>query len=151
VDSLVRCTGFFSDEEAGIAVELVDEALAKGEDGSGYHFLFAMSGDRVAGYACFGPIPGTTSSFDLYWIVVDPDRQQSGIGRFLGDAVEAQVAGRGGRRLYVDTSSRPQYEPTRAFYRALGYRQAALLEEFYGPGDGKVIYEKVITPSAARS
>jgi ribosomal protein S18 acetylase RimI-like enzyme len=148
---MVRRTGFFGEDEARIAVELVDEALAKGEHGSGYFFLFAEDGDGVAGYACFGPIPGTEASFDLYWIVVDPDRQKAGIGRFLGLAAERRVAEAGGRRLYADTSSRPQYEPTRGFYRALGYRQAALLEDFYAPGDGKVVFEKVITPGVAPS
>ena len=27
---------------------------------------------EIAGYACWGPIPGTTASVDLYWIVVHP-------------------------------------------------------------------------------
>ena len=58
VGRLVRATGFFSEEEIGIAVELVEERLARG-DASGYFFLFAEEGDRLLGYACFGPIPGT--------------------------------------------------------------------------------------------
>ncbi len=49
---------------------------------------------------------------------------------------------RGGRRIYIETSSRPQYEATRAFYRAQGYREEACLEDFYAPGDGKIIYTK---------
>ena len=55
--------------------------------------------------------------------------------------------GHGARRsapptLYVETSSRPQYEPTRAFYGRLGYHVAAELPDFYGPGDGQVIFAK---------
>ena len=71
IGRLVRATRFFSEEEIGIAVELVEERLAKG-DASGYFFLFAEEGNRLIGYACFGPIPGTVHSFDLYWIAVDP-------------------------------------------------------------------------------
>ena len=50
----------------------------------------------------------------------------------------------GGRRVYVDTSSRDQYEPTRAFYRACGYAEVARLDHFYADGDGKVIFVKAL-------
>ena len=141
VGRLVRATGFFSEQEIGIAVELVEERLAKGE-ASGYFFLFAESADCLLGYACFGPIPGTMNSFDLYWIAVDPGEQGHGIGRTLIAGAERIMAKRGARRIYADTSSRPQYNPTRAFYLACGYREAAFLADFYGPGDGKVIFIK---------
>ena len=141
VGRLVRATGFFSEQEIGIAVELVEERLAKGE-ASGYSFLFAESADRLLGYACFGPIPGTMNSFDLYWIAVDPGEQGNGIGRTLIAEAERIMAKRGARRIYADTSSRPQYNPTRAFYLACGYREAAFLADFYGPGDGKMIFIK---------
>lgn len=141
VGRLVRETGFFSEEEIAIAVELVEERLARG-DASGYFFLFAEEGDRLTGYACFGPIPGSVHSFDLYWIAVDGAQQGRGIGRALLAAAEAQMAKAGARLVYADTSSRPQYEPTRSFYLACGYTEAAFLADFYGPGDGKVIYVK---------
>jgi D-alanine-D-alanine ligase len=144
VDRLVRATGFFSEEEAEIAVELVEERLAKG-DASGYFFLFAEEGDRLLGYACFGPIPGSVHSFDLYWIAVAPGEQGRGIGRTLMAASERIMAGCGARRVYADTSSRPQYEPTRAFYLACGYREEAFLADFYAPGDGKVIFVKPLS------
>ncbi|MDA8125073.1 MAG: GNAT family N-acetyltransferase [Deltaproteobacteria bacterium] len=141
VGRLVRATGFFSEEEAGIAVELVDERLLKGES-SGYFFLLAEAKDRLLGYSCFGPIPGSTHSYDLYWIAVDPEAQGKGIGKRLLIESERIMAARGARRIYADTSSRPQYEPTHAFYRSCGYREEAFLRDFYGPGDGKVIFVK---------
>lgn len=147
VGRLVRATRFFSEEEIGIAVELVDERLAKG-DASGYFFLFAEAGNRLIGYTCFGPIPGTAHSFDLYWIAVDPAEQGRGAGRKLMAMSERLMAERGGLRVYADTSSRPQYEPTRAFYLSCGYLQEAFLADFYAPGDGKVIFAK---PLSARS
>jgi ribosomal protein S18 acetylase RimI-like enzyme len=146
IGRLVRTTGFFSEEEAEIAVELVEERLAKG-DASGYLFLLAEEGDRLLGYACFGPIPGSVHSFDLYWIAVDPAQQGRGIGRRLMAATERIMAGGGARLIYADTSSRPQYGPTRAFYLACGYREEAFLEDFYAPGDGKVIFVKPLSTS----
>jgi GNAT superfamily N-acetyltransferase len=144
VGDLVRATGFFSEEEVGIAVELVDEHLVKGE-ASGYFFLFAEGEGRLGGYTCFGPIPGSLHSYDLYWIAVDPDHQGRGLGRRLMAESERLMAKRGARRVYADTSSRPQYEPTRSFYLACGYSQEALLPEFYAPGDGKAIFVKILS------
>jgi len=143
VGRLVNATGFFSKEECAIAVELVDDRLARGK-ASGYLFLFAEEGDRLLGYTCFGPIPGSSHSFDLYWIAVDPHAQGRGLGRKLMTRSERFMAEHGARRVYADTSSRHQYKPTQAFYLACGYVREAFLADFYAPDDGKVIFVKVL-------
>ena len=48
------------------------------------------------------------------------------------------------RQVYIETSNREQYAPTRGFYLRCGYRQEALLKDFYAVGDDKVIYGKVL-------
>ena len=90
------------------------------------------------------PLPHalTLASYDLYWIVVAPATQRSGLGRRLLRATETAVVALGGRRLYAETSSRPLYAPTRGFYHGCGYREAALFADFYAPGDGKVVFER---------
>jgi len=143
VREMVRSSGFFYDEEVEVAVELVEERLAKG-DRSGYHFLFAEYSGEVVGYTCFGPIPCTKSSYDLYWIVVKNDFQNKGLGKILIQKSEDIIAKRGGTRIYAETSSRPLYDPTRAFYKKAGYREDAVIKDFYAPGDSKVIYVKII-------
>lgn len=144
VRELVEATGFFNNDEAAVAEELVTERLRRGEE-SGYFFLMADApGGELAGYACFGPTPCTASSYDLYWIAVDPRRQHGGLGRQLSQRVEEIIRARGGTRLYAETSGRPQYESTRAFYERIGYRLASLLEDFYAPGDGKATYLKIL-------
>lgn len=144
VRAIVHSTGFFSPEEVEIAVELVTERLVKGLE-SGYHFLFVEHHNRVVGYSCFGPIPGAQASIDLYWIAVHSDFRGMGIGKKLMVESERAIQRMGGMRIYIETSSREQYQPTRAFYLACGYKQEALLEDFYAPGDSKVIYVKVIS------
>ncbi len=139
---IVESTDFFNAEEREIALELISERLLKG-DSSGYHFIFAVRDGLVVGYSCFGPIMGTTASYDLYWLAVHNNCRGAGIGRQLLARSERLIAARGGERIYVDTASRNQYGPTRAFYLACGYRQEAHLADFYSPGDGKVIYVKV--------
>ena len=139
---ILTTTGFFRPEEVEIGVELVREALDRGAGASGYHFLIAELPGRVVGYSCFGPIPLTDGSWDLYWIAVDPDQQGRGLGRQLLARSEHRIRELGGRRLFVDTSARPDYAPTRAFYRACGYHRAAGLRDFYAPGDGKVVFRR---------
>lgn len=143
IAALLAATSFFNAEELSVALELVDDRLAHGET-SHYRFLVAEHGGRVAGYACWGPIPGTVESVDLYWIAVDPAAQGLGVGRALLAASEAWIAESGRLRVYVETAGRAQYTPTRGFYLACGYRVAAELEHFYAPGDAKVIFLKVL-------
>lgn len=141
VREIVEATGFFSGEEAAVAVELLDDRLARGP-ASDYRFLFAEEDGRVAAYATYGRTPLTRGSWDLYWIAVDPAAQGHGVGKALIAEAERRIAMAGGERVYADTSSRAQYEPTRGFYARCGYEVAATLDDFYAPGDGKVIFVK---------
>lgn len=142
VRRLAEATGFFTSQEVDVAAELVSERLCKGS-ACGYHFLLAENdaGD-VPGYACFGPIPCTRSSFDLYWIIVHPQAQGQGLGKRLMAASEAEMATLGGTRAYIETSSQPLYLPTRRFYERCGYSLEAVLKDFYAPGDAKHIFCK---------
>ena len=144
VEQLVAATGFFNAEEVGIARELVDETLQRGA-ASGYQFLFADNDDTLSGYSSFGRIPGTQSNWDLYWIVVHPGCQGQGLGRKLLQASEQAVQAQGGDSLWIETSSRPLYAPTRAFYLACGYALAAQFEDFYAAGDAKCMYRRRLT------
>lgn len=143
VETLVRATAFFSEEEVSIALALLAEYLANGA-ASGYHFLFAETPTELAGYACFGRIPCAQASYDLYWLAVAPAVQGRGIGRALLAGTEAAIAAEGGRRVYIDTSGQAKYQSTRRFYESAGYREIALFEDFYGPSDPKVVYLKIL-------
>lgn len=145
VRAIIESSGFFTADEADVAVELVHERLAKGIS-SGYYFLFAEQGGKVVGYSCFGPIACTISSHDLFWIAVHNDVRGQGIGKSLLQKSEEKIAQIGGTRIYVETASREQYTPTRAFYLGCAYREEARLEDFYAPGDDKVVYVKVVSP-----
>lgn len=143
VRDIVVSTGLFRPDEIAIAVELVEERLRAGPT-SGYHFLFAEREGHVIGYSCYGPVPLTLQSYDLYWIAVRKECQGSGIGRLLLSRAEADIARLGGRRVYIETSSKAIYHDTRRFYERNGYRAEAALKEFYAPGDDKVIYVKAL-------
>ena len=148
VREITDSTGFFYPEEVDTAVELVEDRLAKGPR-CGYHFLFAEQDGETVGYTSFGPIACTRESYDLYWIVVSGKYRGKGLGTQLLEQSEEAIASLGGTRVYIETSARPLYEPTRAFYLARGYTQIAELEDFYAPGDAKAMYLKVM-PRRAR-
>jgi acetoin utilization deacetylase AcuC-like enzyme/GNAT superfamily N-acetyltransferase len=143
VRSLVTSTGFFSAAEVDIAGELVTERLTKGIR-SGYHFVLAERGPALVAYACYGPIDGTDGSFDLYWIAVAPEEQGKGLGGQVYARAEAAMRRAGAKRIYADTSSSDRYAPTRGFYQQQGFAEQARLPDFYGPGDGKVVYVKTL-------
>lgn len=143
LEALIRATRFFNPEEIDVALELVDDRLANG-DASHYRFLVGELGPQVAGYACWGPIPGTVAAADLYWIVVHPEFQGRRVGAALLRAAEEWMAAAGRTRVYVETSTRPQYLPTRAFYAVCGYELVSELVDFYAPGDGKATFLKVL-------
>ncbi|MDR2392154.1 MAG: GNAT family N-acetyltransferase [Planctomycetota bacterium] len=141
VRGLLAGTGFFRADEMDVATELVAERLAKGS-ASGYYFYFAEEDGELAGYVCFGPIPCAIGSFDLYWVAVDKRRQGRGLGLRLVEKCEESARNMGGRRVFIETSGKPQYLPTRRFYRRAGYVEAARLKDFYGQGDDKIVYRK---------
>jgi ribosomal protein S18 acetylase RimI-like enzyme len=143
VRGIVERAGVFSTAEAAVAIELLEERLARGE-ASGYRFLFAELLDRLVGYCCYGPIPATAGSYDLYWIVVDPSCQNRGVGGDLLAETERLIASEGGRRIYAETSGRDDYRRSRAFYERHGFRREAVLPDFYAAGDDKVIYVKLL-------
>jgi D-alanine-D-alanine ligase len=144
VRQMLAATGKFYPDEIDVAAELIEERLLRGGE-SGYEFIVAETDDPLfLGFSCFGKIPCTRAAFDLYWIAVEPTFQSRGIGRKILAAVESAVRLAGGTHLYADTSGRPDYENTRQYYRANGFQEVALLEDFYAPGDAKIIYRKTV-------
>ena len=144
VREVVASTGFFSAAEIDVAEELVDERLHKGE-ASGYLFVFAEEeAGRVMGYACYGPVPCTLRSFDLYWIAVRDEARGLGLGRAVLAEVEARLRASGGGKLIAETSSREQYAPTRGFYLACGFAEEARIRDYYAPGEDVLYFTKTL-------
>lgn len=141
VRTIVESSGFFYPDEVDVAVELVSERLEKGES-SGYYFIFLQDKDQTVGYSCYGPIACTKGSYDFYWLAVINDRRGQGLGTLLIMETEKQIIDKLGRGIYIETSSRAQYEPTRRVYLKHGYQIEAVLKDYYHPGDDRVIFSK---------
>ncbi len=143
IRSLLESSGFFHPWEIEVAIELIDDRLAKGA-ASEYLFLFAESEGEIAGYACYGPVSMAQGRFELYWIAVDAARRGQGIGKLLLARAEQHMRQLGGKYVYSETSSRELYQPTREFYRKQGFREVARVPFFYADDDDKVIYMKTL-------
>jgi ribosomal protein S18 acetylase RimI-like enzyme len=141
IEQLVTRAGVFHAGEIEIARDLAEETLQHGP-AAGYEFLFADGPDRIDGYTCFGPIPGTDRRYELYWIAVDPSLQYSGVARALLQATEAAAAARGATHLFAESSGLPAYQPARAFYTRMGYTLHATVPDYHADGDGLLIFGK---------
>lgn len=141
IRKIVTSSGFFSTEEIEIAIELAEERLEKGPP-SGYEFVFLDTDDNTVAYTCYGLIPGTKSSYHLYWIAVHHHYRNAGLGKKLLQITEIQVKNFGGTGLYAETSGKAQYEPTRAFYLHNGYIAKARFEDYYDLGDDLLYFVK---------
>jgi len=138
-------TSVFNRDELRVVREMLDAYFHPGPDDD-YEFIISRNGtpDSVAGFACFGPTPLTDRVWDLYWICVDRTQQCAGIGSQLLQCVENDLLARGARAIYLETSDSAAYQPARDFYEHHGYERIAHLADFYAPGEGKVIYRKVL-------
>lgn len=142
VSDIVEKVGNFSPAEVECALELVDVYLRDREQRD---YRFAVAEDAfgvVRAYACWGPTPLARGTYDLYWIATHPDAQGSGLGRALISYVELMVASEHARLLVAETSSKPTYDRTVAFYRTLGYEEASRIADFYDVGDDKLVFVK---------
>jgi ribosomal protein S18 acetylase RimI-like enzyme len=142
IHAINASTSLFSQEEVECVDELWQEYQDNGPERSGYYFLVDKEDEQVLAYSCYGPRALTDRTYDLYWIAVDPHARRGGIGRKLLLATEAAIREMGGRLLIVETSSLPEYAPTRSFYLATGYLLEATLKDFYKEGDDLVIFTK---------
>ena len=84
----------------------------------------------------------TNGTFNLYAIAVRKELQGQGIGQKMMSYIEKLLIDKGKRILIVETSSIDHYTLTRKFYDKLGYRQEAIIKDFWNEGEDKVIFWK---------
>lgn len=144
VPDLVRIleeTGAFTDDEVGVAVELLGIVL-NDHTQKDYEVAVAEDNGEVAGYILYGPVPLTVGNYDIYWIATDPKVQGKGLGRQLMAHAETEAQKKGAYMVSLETSSQGGYERTRRFYDQAGYIEESRIRDFYKPGDDRLTYIK---------
>ncbi len=140
VKKLLLAAGVFSREEIEVAAELLELSAAESRD---YFFRAAEDEDgRISSIVCWGPVPLTRGTFDLYWIASDPGGKVKGAAGSLLERAEEEIKNKGGRLLVAETSSRDVYRPAHSFYRKKGFSRAAVIPDYYAPGDNLIIFTK---------
>lgn len=142
---ILRKTHFFTREEIEVAIELLDDYLTNPK--STYNIYVAVDEDNdkeILGYICYGKTPLSYSTFELYWIAVNPVHQGKGIGKQLAHFLEESVLAANCFNILIETSSKAVYEKTRKFYEALGYKVLCVVKDFYSLGDDRITYIKVL-------
>ena len=132
----------FTSEEIDVAMELIDIVLKDPIQKEYQIYCMVHDQDQAIGYICYGPTPMTQGTFDLYWIAVDPDFQEQGVGSNLLDFLGKVVKELKGRMILADTSSIPHYEKTQNFYLRNGFQEVARVPDYYYPGNDRVTFCK---------
>jgi len=140
---MLNNTEEFETGEKEVALELIDEALNKPDQG--YYNVYVYEKDKtILGYHCIGERSLTDGVYDLYWIVVDSNSQNMGIGKQLLQHAEEYAEKKNGRWILIETSSREKYLKTRNFYLRNYFTQVAEIKDFYSVGDNLIIYGKYL-------
>ncbi|TPV96718.1 MAG: GNAT family N-acetyltransferase [Myxococcales bacterium FL481] len=143
IEALAVAAKMFPKEQVGFLSEQFN-AAARGAIEDACWLVMEREG-AVVGAVNYAPEPYSDRLWNLYFIVVEPNSQGQGLGKMLMEHVENALRERGesdARVLIVETSSTRQYEGTRAFYAGLGYTKEAVVRQFYGPDDDKVVFWK---------
>jgi len=143
VKAIVNDTHNFTGEEKEIAYELIDESISDISEGDYKSFVF-LDNENVLGFYCIGKRSLTNGVYDLYWIVVDKNYYNKGIGKKLLKHSEEYVSQNNGRLILAETSSKDSYFDTRKFYEKCNYHVLSEIKDFYSVGDNLIVYGKYL-------
>lgn len=124
--------------------EMLDEMIANffnDENSSDFWFTTVQNNTPISIAYC-APEQMTEGTFNLYAIAVDKKHQGKGIGSEMMRFIEDRLQKNNERILLVETSGTADFELTRNFYQKIGYKQQAVIPEFYAKGDDKVVFWK---------
>jgi ribosomal protein S18 acetylase RimI-like enzyme len=141
--SLAEATGLFEPKHAEELAQMLSQHFSGEADSS--DFWITDDDNGLVGVAYVAPERMTEGTWNLYLLAVHPDRQRQGRGMALLAYVEKMLAERGERLLLVETSGVEEFEYVRSFYRKSGYDEEARIREFYGAGDDKIVFRKVLS------
>lgn len=108
-------------------------------------WLSCVDGASAVGFCYAAPEPMTEGTWNMLAIAVHPDRQNRGYGGALVHHLEKHLRDQRVRMLIVDTSGKPAFTRTRAFYRRHGYEEEARIRDFWAAGDDKVVFRKLLS------
>lgn len=140
--ALADATGLFSPSELELLHQMLSDSL--GEDSNIKPFWITDDDHGPVGVVYCEPELMTDGTWNLQLLAIHPNYQGQGRGMKLLRYLEQALTLRGGRMLIVETSGLPAFERTRRFYVKCGYNEEARIRDFYGIGDDKIVFRKVL-------
>lgn len=142
IRNIAASTGFFDKEDIDTNYQLAHDWIKTNQNNRkcDVDFLLVEMEGKTIAYACFGKIPTTESSYELYWLSTHNEYRGCGVGRLLMRQLIDKISQSGGTKLFVKTDGTEQYLPTRRFYESCGFMQEACLKGYYGDKDDCCIY-----------
>mmetsp|Transcript_37327 Transcript_37327/g.57297 ORF Transcript_37327/g.57297 Transcript_37327/m.57297 type:complete len:203 (-) Transcript_37327:147-755(-) len=116
-----------------------------GTDTEQWHVVVTQQEDSVIGFAYVQAERLTDRTWNLRAIATDPTVHGRGAGTALISAVERAL--HGARLLVIDTTQTEDQARARRFYAARGYEQVAVIPAFFGEGEDKVTFTKLLPKS----
>lgn len=105
-------------------------------------FILEQEDAGIIAVAYCSPERMTEGTWNLLLIAVLKQFQGCGVGSTLITFIEDKLKTLLVRVLLVETSGLPEYERTRNFYPKCGYKQVAVIPEYYASGDDKIVFCK---------
>jgi len=150
IRALAIGNGMFEPEDMSGFDEGLDGYLSGSAEGHTWLVAAGVTG-RVEGAAYVAPEPFGDRVWNLYFLAAGPSRHRRGAGSALVQHVEQSLREAGAdvaRVLIVETSSSAAYDGARRFYASRGFDREAVIREFYGPGEDKIVFWKSLVPDA---
>ena len=143
--ALVEASGQFDADGLAHVRSTLDSHLAGQDVGL---WVTADDGEPV-GVAYCVPEPVTSGTWNLLMLWTRDDRHDRGHGTALVRHVERTLRAQQARLLIVETSALPAFATARSFYAKCGFEHEATIKHFFAAGDHKVVFTKILAPSAA--
>ena len=146
--AVAEASGLFEQEQIDELSQMLAQHFASATNSR--DLWFTDDDGEPVGVAYTAPERMTFGTWNLYLIVIHPDRQRQGRGKALLVHLEQMLVERGERVLLVETSGTDDFEYVRAFYRNNGYEEEARIRDFYTDGVDKIVFRKALNkPTSA--
>jgi len=104
-------------------------------------FTFLIDEKPVAIGYCI-PEKLTEGTYNLLAIGVSQNAQRKGVASAMMEYIEQQLKQKKGRLLLVETSSDEAQIAARKLYQKIGYKQVAVIDDFWKDGEDKIVFLK---------
>ena len=104
-------------------------------------FTFLIDEKPIAIGYCI-PEKLTEGTYNLLAIGVSQNAQRKGVASAMMEYIEQQLKQNNGRLLLVETSSDDAQMAARKLYQKIGYKQVAMIDDFWKEGEDKIVFLK---------